>query len=93
MNDGILLSRIYASFNIEGRGAVGAVQSLSKLGNVNVGDDVELRLPDGSRRITRITGAELFQGGDVRGDGGGILFAGIADKSEIPEGSEIWSLA
>jgi translation elongation factor EF-Tu-like GTPase len=90
MNEPTLIARIDDGFTIENRGAVGTAQSLSKV--VRVGDEVELRLPDGSRRHVRITAVEMIWSNPTRPPNYGLMFTEIADKSEIPDGTEIWSL-
>jgi hypothetical protein len=86
-----LISKVEETFTIFGRGCC-VVPGVPKEGlphSVRVGDQIELRLPDGSRFQTRIGGIEhatLIKGGSQWP----IRFPADVKEEYFPAGTEIW---
>ena len=80
------------TFEIKGRGLLLVPGILPKEGELfRVGDPIRLRRPDGAWIHTRIDDLQCLSSNPPAGDIV-IMLAGFA-KSDIPVGTEVWSVA
>jgi hypothetical protein len=74
------------TFALRGRGTVLVGPRMSEVREVSVGDEVELRFPDGRTVRSRVTGVEPFMGPPTSDPGVGV---GLADVIEVPQGTTV----
>jgi hypothetical protein len=75
------------TFALRGRGTVLVGPRLSQVRDVvSVGDEVELKFPDGRTVRSRVTGVEPFMGPPTSDPGVGV---GLADVIEVPQGTTV----
>jgi hypothetical protein len=94
-----MASRLYtveSVFTIEGRGPVLVGFAGDQYGLFRIGDDVDLRRPDGSVIRARIVGIEyppsvLFVGGPPPGPKYGVVVAPPITQADVPLGTEVWA--
>ena len=74
------------TFTIRGRG-VAVTLALMEEGDwrVGIGQTVELRLPDGRRRMACVRGIEVLSAS--------FIFDPTVTKEDLPVGTELWTLA
>ena len=78
-----LIFKVADTFTIEGRGVCASPAEWGD-GRARVGDDIELRRPDGSALRSSVREV-TYPHRDI------LLPAGVA-KSDIPPGTEIWTV-
>lgn len=89
----VLLSKIKFRFGIKGRGVAidPGVPYDPPTHRVFVGDDLEIRRPDGSILSTKVRGLEM--GGGVKKKSCAILLPAEVAEEDVPVGSEVWQIS
>jgi hypothetical protein len=88
----VFLSRVEFRFGIKGRGVAldPGVPYEPATHRVYIGDELEIRRPDGSAISTRVSGLEMF--GSPTKKSCAIILPPSVVEEEIPIGSEIWQI-
>ncbi|MBI5425281.1 MAG: hypothetical protein HZA32_14475 [Opitutae bacterium] len=85
-------SRVEFRFGIKGRGVAidPGVPYEPATHRVYIGDELEIRRPDGSAISTKVSGLEM--GGNPKKKSCSIILPANVAEEEIPIGSEVWQM-
>jgi hypothetical protein len=89
----VFLSRVEFRFGIKGRGIAidPGVPHEPAVHRVFIGDDLEIRRPNGSILSTKVRGLEM--GGSPQKKSCAILLPAEVTEEEVPIGSEVWQVS